>query len=112
MSTSMNFPGLSAYGNYDATKKLPRGICRIELDGTIRMIRKLGIPEVDITSLEWAYGNHYFPRRVGYAIRQHDMKRLKRALESQTAKRADKAPAPHPDLLLCIREASRAAHRE
>ncbi len=106
------FRGLNPYGSYDAAQKLPRGVCTISLDGTIRLVKRLGIPFARITRLEWAYGNHYFPRLVGYAIRNRDKRRLERALDGRDEKQTARTPAPHPDLLLCIREASRAAHRE
>lgn len=112
MSTASLFPGLTIYGNYDAAQELPCGVCKIELDGTIRTVKSLGIPFVEIVLVENAYGWHYFPRRVGYAISDSDKRRMEQALYDRAEKLAEKTPSPHPDLLLCIREASRAAHRE
>lgn len=105
------FPKLSAYGNYDAAQKLPRGIYQIKLDGTIRIVRKLGIAHVEVITID-EVGKHWYPRCVGYAIRNRDRKRLERALEKAKEKRSTARPSPHPDLLLCVQEASRAAHRE
>lgn len=119
MSTAAPFAGLSCHGNYCTyhpderqIRPLPRGMTRLPLDGTIRLIRKLGIPVVDVVAVENGYGNHWFARRVGYAIRNRDLKRLHRHQQKQEDARERKQPRPHPDLLLCIREASRAAHRE
>lgn len=106
-----DFPQLSRHGNYDADAPLPAGLARIERDGSIRLVRKLGIPFRDIVSVEYAYGNTYKPRVKGYAIPAHRLAELAAAIEAAKEKRRLKAPSPHPDLLLCISEASRAAHR-
>lgn len=105
------FPGISNYGNYESGH-LPRGVQSIPLDGTIRLVKKLGIPFVEVVTIENVYGNHWFPQRVGYAILSRDKRRLTRALQKRERKAAAQRPSPHLDLLLCIREASRTAHRE
>jgi hypothetical protein len=106
------FPGLTAYGNYESASVPRKGVSRLPLDGSIRIAKSLGIPHVDIVSVECAYGSTYLPRRVGYAIPSRDNRKLTTALKRCESKRASQQPQPHPDLLLCIREASRAAHRE
>jgi hypothetical protein len=106
------FPGLTCYGNYESTSVPRKGVSRLPLDGSIRVAKSLGIPFVDIVSVECAYGNTYFPRRVGYAIPSRDKRKLTAARKRCETKRVSREPQPHPDLLLCIREASRAAHRE
>jgi hypothetical protein len=105
------FPGLSPYGNYESNRVPPKGVSRIPLDGSIRIVKSLGIPYVDIVSVECAYGSTYLPRRVGYAIPSQDKRKLTAALKRSESNRISRKPQPHPDLLLCIREASRAAHR-
>jgi len=106
------FPGLSGYGNYESGKVPPKGVHCLPLDGSIRMAKSLCIPFVEIVSVEWAYGNTYLPRRVGYAIPSRYKRSLTAAIKRWQSKRVPRRPQPHPDLLLCIREASRAAHRE
>ena len=105
------FPGLSGYGNYEDDKVPLKGIHRLPLDGSIRKVKSLGIPYVEIVSVECAYGNTYLPRRVGYAIPSRDKRKLTAALKRCESARVSRKPQPHHDLLLCIREASRAAHR-
>jgi hypothetical protein len=113
MMATKTFPGLNAYGNYTAETLPKRGVCRIPMDGTIRTVRALGLPHVEIVDIVNAYGKHWFPQRVGYAILSRDQRKLKAALEKKKMKVLEsRVPKPHPDLLLCIREASRAAHRE
>jgi hypothetical protein len=111
-SAQVLFPGLTGYGNYESTSVPRTGVSRLPLDGSIRFVRSLGIPHVDIVSVECAYGSTYLPRRVGYAILTRDRRKLSAALKRCESKRLSKKPRPHSDLLLCIREASRAAHRE
>lgn len=106
------FPGLSCYGNYEQGGVPRKGISRLPLDGSIRIVKNLGIPYVDIVSIECAYGSTYLPRRVGYAIPSREKRKVTAALKRHESKRVSHQPQPHPDLLLCIREASRAAHRE
>lgn len=106
------FPGLTSYNNYEDDKVPLKGIHRLPLDGSIRKVKSLGIPYVDIVSVECAYGNTYLPRRVGYAIPSRDKRKVTAALKRCESKRVSRKPQPHPDVLLCIREASRAAHRE
>ncbi len=106
------FPDLTNYDNYEADNLPPKGVHRLPLDGPIRTVKKLGIPYVEIVSVECAYGNTYLPRRVGYAIPGRYKRKLAAALERCQSKKVSRTPLPHPDLLLCIREASRAAHRE
>lgn len=101
----MSFIGLNKYGNYE-DGKLPEGMVRIPRDGSLRRIKKLGIPYVEIVSVENAYRNHWFPVCTGYAIHAEDKERLDAVLAKS------RTPKPHPDLLQCIRESSRAAHRE
>src|SRR6185437_2245134 len=105
------FPGLSKYGNYESGH-LPRGVHSIPLDGTVRLVKKLGIPFAEVVTIENVYGNHWFPQCVGYAILSRDKRRLTVALQKREKKAAAQRPSPHPNLLLCIREASRTAHRE
>ena len=107
-----SFPGLSPYGNYESDSVPPKGVSRLPLDGSIRIAKSLGIPYVDIVSVECAYGSTYLPRRVGYAIPSRDKRKFSAALKRCDSKRVSRTSQPHPDLLLCIREASRAAHRE
>jgi hypothetical protein len=106
-----SFPALSSYGNYEFGK-VPRGVHQISMDGTIRLVKKRGIPFVEVITIDNPYGSHYFPKRVGYAILSRDKRRLDRALQKHTRDAASRLPSPQHDLLLCIREASRAAHRE
>jgi hypothetical protein len=106
------FPGLTEYGNYESSNVPRKGVSRLLLDGSIRKVKSLGIPYVDIVSVECAYGSTYFPRRVGYAIPSRERRKLSAAMKRCESKRISRKPQPHPDLLLCIREASRAAHRE
>lgn len=106
------FPGLSPYGNYESANVPPKGVSRLPLDGSIRIAKSLGIPWVEIVSVECAYGNTYLPRRVGYGIPSRDKRKLTAALKRCESTRVSRTPQPHPELLLCIREASRAAHRE
>ncbi len=106
------FPGLSDYGNYKSDSVPRKGVSRLALDGSIRIAKSLGIPHVDIVSVECAYGSTFLPRRVGYAIPSREKRKLTVALKRCVSKRISRKPQPHPDLLLCIREASRAAHRE
>jgi hypothetical protein len=101
----MNFSDLNQYGDYDDNNKLPAGIARIGTDGTIRRIKRLGIEYKKIIAVE-KVGRHHYPRIVGYAIHEADVNKLDTAIQKR------KTLSPHPDLLLCIREASRAAHRE
>jgi hypothetical protein len=108
----MSFPGLTSYGNYESANMPRKGVSRLPLDGSIRIAKSLGIPYVDIVSVECAYGSTYLPRRVGYAIPSRDKRKLTAAFKRCESKRILRKPQPHPDLLLCIREASRAAHRE
>ena len=107
-----SFPGLSPHGNYESDSVPPKGVSRLPLDGSIRIAKSLGIPYVDIVSVECAYGSTYLPRRVGYAIPSRDKRKFSAALKRCDSKRVSRTSQPHPDLLLCIREASRAAHRE
>ncbi|MFP5229451.1 MAG: hypothetical protein ACLGXA_17710 [Acidobacteriota bacterium] len=106
------FPGLTAYGNYENGSLPTKGIYRIPLDVSIRKVKSLGIPYAEIVSVELAYGTTYLPRRVGYAVPSRYRRKFNAALKRSGSKRATRVPQPHPDLLLCIREASRAAHRE
>jgi hypothetical protein len=106
------FPGLSPYRNYESDSVPRKGVSRLPLDGSIRVAKSLGIPYVDIVSVECAYGSTYLPRRVGYAIPSRDKRKLTAAFKRCESKRILRKPQPHTDLLLCIREASRAAHRE
>jgi len=106
------FPGLSPYGNYESDSVPRKGVSRIPLDGSIRKVKSLGIPYVDIVSVECAYGSTYLPRRVGYAIPSRDKRKVTATLKRCESKRVSRKPQPHPDVLLCIREASRSAHRE
>jgi hypothetical protein len=113
MSNSQElFPGLTGYGNYESANMPRKGVSSLPLDGSIRIAKKLGIPYVDIVSVECAYGSTYLPRRVGYAIPSRDKRKLTAVLKRCESKRVSRKPQPHPDVLLCIREASRAAHRE
>ena len=103
------FPHLNRYGNYraedfhDGTLKLPKRLLRIGCDGTIRKIKKLNIPYREIVTID-EVGGRYFPRVVGYII--------PRKYEKELAKSPTPPIKPHPDLILCVREISRAAHRE
>ena len=106
------FPGLSGFGNYESDSVPRKGVSRLPLDGSIRIAKSLGIPYVDIVSVECAYGSTYFPRRVGYTIPSRDKRKVTAALKRCESKRVSRKLQPHPDVLLCIREASRAAHRE
>lgn len=106
------FPGLSSYHNYESDNVPRKGVHRIPVDGSIRIAKRLCIPYVDIVSVECAYGSTYLPRRVGYAIPQRCKRKLNAALIRSQSMRKLRIHHPHPDLLLCIREASRAAHRE
>ncbi len=108
MATTL-FSGLTRYGNYTSDTVPKDGVYRLPLDGTIRTVRALGLPHVEIVDIVNAYGNHWFPQRVGYAILSSDKDKLLAAL---SAKKKLSSPKPHPHLLLCVREASRAAHRE
>jgi hypothetical protein len=45
MTTAL-FPNLNEYGNYEFGAKLPEGIVIVATDGSIRRIRKAGIPNV------------------------------------------------------------------
>lgn len=112
LNTHNLFPGLSRYGNYESSNVPMKGMYRIPLDGSIRQVKSLDIPFVEVVSVEWAYGNTYLPRRVGYAIPTRYKRKLNAALKRCEAKQDSRALRPHADLLLCIREASRAAHRE
>jgi hypothetical protein len=103
------FAKLNAYGSYDLGK-VPRGYHRVPLDGSVRILKRLGIPHVTEVEIVNAYGNHYFPRTVNYVIRNRDKRRFLAACEARRA--ANKTMRPHPDLILCLREISRAAHRE
>ena len=105
------FPGLSGFGNYESDSVPRKGVSRLPLDGSIRIAKSLGIPYVEIVSVECAYGNTYLPRRVGYAIPSRDKRKLTAALKRCESARVSRKPQPHHDLLLCIREASRADHR-
>ena len=96
------FPGLSSYNNYEDDKVPLKGIHRLPLDGSIRKVKSLGIPYVDIVSVECAYGSTYFPRRVGYAIPSRERRKLSAAMKRCESKRISRKPQPHPDLLLCI----------
>ena len=112
-SAQVLFPGLSSYGNYEIDSVPSKGVSRLPLDGSIRVAKHLGIPYVDIVSVECAYGSTYLPRRVGYAIPNRDKRKLTAAIKRCEATRMlRKSLKPHHDLLLCLREASRAAHRE
>lgn len=102
VAASSTFSELSAHGNYEFGA-LPEGVVFVPADGSIRTIRKLGIPHVDVVEVVRAYGSHWFPRRIGYAIHAENEAQLR------VAKKPKHAPKPHPDLLLCIREASRGA---
>ena len=115
------FPGLSPYGNYDngvafrdgyanARHPLPnhKRLARIPCDGTIRQIKKLHIPFVEIVEVTEYKRGCFAPRVVGYVI----PRRYLRDLGAATQRRPDQLLRPHPDLILCIREISRAAHRE
>lgn len=100
------FPDLTSYGNYTVDLKLPKRITRLPLNGTIRIANKLNIPSVKIV--------HYiqydpYPTLVGYAI---PTKYVHLINEYRTKQAQKNTPAPHPDLILCIREMSRSAHRE
>jgi hypothetical protein len=106
------FPDLTGYGNYESANVPRKGVSRLPLDGSIRIAKSLGIPYVDIVSVECAYGSTYLPRRVGYAIPSRDKRKLTATLKRCESRRIPRKPQPHPDLLLCIREVSRAAHRE
>ncbi len=104
------FPRLTSYGNYTEDDLPIDCIHRIPLDGTIRHVKRLGIPFVPIVCVDLAFGRTYKPRLVGYAIPAHERSKLVPALRA--AKRhSQRAPSPHPDLILCAREASKEAHR-
>ena len=104
-----NFAKLSSYGNYEYGKVPKRGYTTIPLDGTKRYLTRLGIPYVAVVRVENVYGNTYFPRTVGYVIRNRDKARLDAAIDVRKSKRM---PKPLTDIILAIREISRAAHRE
>jgi hypothetical protein len=106
------FRNLSSYGNYTSETTPKRGVYRISLDGTIRTVRALGLPYVEIVNLVNSYGNHWFPQRIGYAILSRDKRKLLAALGKKKVGSKTRLPKPCNDLLLCVREASRAAHRE
>jgi len=108
------FPRVNEYGNYTAGERLPKGVTNIAMNGSIRTVRKLGIPHVEIVSVEWVYGNTYKPRVVGYAFPADREAELQAALEQAERKRKACEPKPLPEdrLVEIIREASRAAHRE
>jgi len=106
------FKGLTKYGNYTPETLPARGIYHIDKDGTIRTVRALSIPYVEIVDVVNPYGDHYFPQVVGYVIRMRDRRKLLSGLVKKEQIKKDRTPAPHSDLILCIREASRAAHRE
>jgi hypothetical protein len=111
-TTQTLFKGLDEYGNYKPQTVPTRGIYRIDKDGTIRTVQALGIPYVKIVDFVNSYGHHFFPQLVGYAIRMRDRRKLLAGLAKKEQVKKDRTPKPHPDLILCIREASRAAHRE
>lgn len=107
-----HFPDLSAHGNYEQGK-VPRSCVEISLDGSIRIIKRLGIPYVDVICVTNGYGNHFFPKRVGYAVpAEYHEQILQEAHEAKVRRKRKRNPQPHPDILLCTREISRAAHRE
>ena len=110
--TNKAFRNLTPYGNYTLDTLPKRGIYRIPLNGTIRIVRALAIPYVDIVEVVNAYGNHWFPQIIGYAVLSCDKRKLLAALAKKKAVSKTHQPKPSNDLLLCIREASRAAHRE
>ena len=56
------FPGLTRFGNYENASMPSKGVSRLPLDGSIRIATSLGIPHVDIDSVECAYGNTYILR--------------------------------------------------
>jgi hypothetical protein len=99
------FPGRNEFGNYsfEQSKNLPPHLTLVPTNGVIRTANRLGVPSCKVVNVECAYGNHYFPVVYGYVIPTASLPLLNRPA---------KKIAPHPDLLLCIREASRAAHRE
>ena len=101
----MEFPNLNKYGNYSHGTQLPTGVIRVPCDGTVRRIKKAGIPFVEIVEVVNVYGHHYAPNISAYAIHESDISKIE-------PKKERKLPRPHQDLVLCIREASRAAHRE
>jgi hypothetical protein len=101
------WPGLNGYGNYADGIPLPADIVRIPKDGSIRRIKKANVDYREIVDVVNSYGDHWFPQVTGYAVHDYDLSNI----DLRPVKRA-KPPNPHPDLLLCIREASRAAHRE
>jgi hypothetical protein len=79
----------------------------------IRVIRRLGIRFVDAVRDGFSVGRSMnYPVRVGYAILAEDQEKVAHALTEWRQRREARKPKPHPDLLFCIREASRAAHRE
>jgi hypothetical protein len=101
------FAGLTHWGTYDHGK-LPRVVYQIPADGTIRLVKELGIPYRRVMRV-----NENLVHAVcGYAILTKNKRKLQQAVDKRDESRASRAPSPHPDLILCIREASRAAHRE
>jgi hypothetical protein len=83
---------------------------RLPLDGSIRHVKRLGIPFVPIISVDLVYGRTYKPHVVGYAIPIHERSKLASFFRA-AKRRSQHGPSPHPDLILCVREASKEAHR-
>lgn len=101
------FPELSPYGNYEVDC-VPPHLDVLPCDGSIRHANRLGLPYVKVVEVYNAYGRTFLPRVVGYALRKEDLAAVKRAANKPKNRRD---PRPHPDVLLCAQEASRAAHR-
>jgi integrase len=67
------FSGLNLSGNYEIGNVPQRGYHQVPLDGTIRIVRQLDIPHVEIVRLENAYGNQGMRPEEVASIRTQDV---------------------------------------
>lgn len=101
MSTPAPLPPPARYGAYLADEPLPSGLAMLRRDASLRTGRQIGVPYVPVVG---SLGHIV----VGYAVWRGDRGRVRRAIRKKEKER--RTPKPHPDVLLCTREASRAAH--